>query len=200
MTTIEESGIQFSFGKRWAVRKYDTHTYYRGMSGLGMKGIDFIGVLDGRTVYLIEVKNFERIPQLHLERTKDKLEGHSSYIILNFIEKVENTQEGIAAIDQYLSRKHYLKILFQLSLRWKYTTWLLRQERLFWMLVAHYIRCNKVVTVFYIQLPKGFESYYESLYLDIQQQNSTYQMLLMPNFNQLEDVTVTMPSVPLTPI
>ncbi|NJL76158.1 MAG: hypothetical protein HC892_15215 [Saprospiraceae bacterium] len=129
MTIIEESGIQFNFGRRWTIRKYDTHTYYRGMSGLGMKAIDFVGVLDGQTVYLIEVKNFERIPRLHVERTKEKLEGHPSYIVLNFVEKVENTQKGIAVIAQYLSRKYYLSVLFQLSLRWKYTTWLLRQER-----------------------------------------------------------------------
>jgi len=57
---FEESGLAFTFGERWQVGKLDEHRdYRRGLGTLeGSKAVDFLGILDGRELYLIEVKNF----------------------------------------------------------------------------------------------------------------------------------------------
>ena len=59
MNTFIESGLTFSFSKRWKVLKYDKHRFYRYLSGSGFKGVDFIGVLDEKQLVLIEVKNYK---------------------------------------------------------------------------------------------------------------------------------------------
>ena len=40
-----ESDLQFYFPDHWAVREYDNHRFYKNLSGLGLKGLDFL-VLD----------------------------------------------------------------------------------------------------------------------------------------------------------
>jgi hypothetical protein len=73
LTTFEEGAIRFDFGARWVVEKWDASTVYtRGVHTLngaltdaggdvrreGTKAIDFVGVLDAVTLYLIEVEDF----------------------------------------------------------------------------------------------------------------------------------------------
>jgi len=60
MTRIEEGDLAFDFGDRWRVFKLDEHRDYRERVGKleGTKAVDFLGVLDERELYLIEVKDF----------------------------------------------------------------------------------------------------------------------------------------------
>lgn len=73
MATFEEGTIRFAFGGRWVVEKWDASAVYtRGVGTLGgaltgadgearhegTKAVDFVGVLDGDTLYLLEVKDF----------------------------------------------------------------------------------------------------------------------------------------------
>ncbi len=56
--TFSESDICFRFGPEWVVYRYDTHRYYRSWNGVGLKGMDFIGILDEGTLVVMEVKTF----------------------------------------------------------------------------------------------------------------------------------------------
>jgi hypothetical protein len=60
MTRFEEESLAFDFGERWQVTKYDATEDYRHRLEIinGTKAVDFVGVLDGRKLYLIEVKDF----------------------------------------------------------------------------------------------------------------------------------------------
>jgi hypothetical protein len=73
MATILEKQIAFDFGDRWQVEKWDKcRVYVDGIGKLngtlsgeageqrheGTKAVDMIGVLDGKTLYLFEVKDF----------------------------------------------------------------------------------------------------------------------------------------------
>lgn len=59
---VFEGNLQFEFDERWAVPilEWDKHAAYRrGIKEAGnSKAVDFIGVYDGRLVYLIEVKDY----------------------------------------------------------------------------------------------------------------------------------------------
>jgi hypothetical protein len=73
VSTLTEGRIRFDFGARWHVEKWDACAVYTGgigkLSGAltdgsgavrteGTKAVDFVGVLDGEKLYLIEVKDF----------------------------------------------------------------------------------------------------------------------------------------------
>ncbi|KHD07682.1 hypothetical protein PN36_03325 [Candidatus Thiomargarita nelsonii] len=71
MTRIEEGSLAFEFGERWCVFKLDEHRDYRGRIGKlsETKAVDFIGILDDKTLYFIEVKDFRS----HRIANKDRL-------------------------------------------------------------------------------------------------------------------------------
>jgi hypothetical protein len=71
MTRIEEGSLAFDFGSRWQVFKFDSHRDYQKMKDLleGTKAIDFLGILDHKELYLIEVKDFRE----HSIETKVRL-------------------------------------------------------------------------------------------------------------------------------
>ena len=71
MNQFEESRLRFEFGERWRVFKFDTHPYYRTqMKRLDdTKAIDFLGILDSKELYFIEVKNY----RAYRIESKDKL-------------------------------------------------------------------------------------------------------------------------------
>ncbi len=71
MKRIEEEYLAFDFGERWKVFKFDDHRDYQRMKDTleGTKAIDFLGVLDKKELYLIEVKDFRQ----HRIETRDRL-------------------------------------------------------------------------------------------------------------------------------
>lgn len=71
MIPMEESDLAFEFGSRWQLVKFDEHRDYQKMKDIleGTRAIDFLGILDNKELYLIEVKNFRK----HRIETKDRL-------------------------------------------------------------------------------------------------------------------------------
>ncbi|GBC60186.1 hypothetical protein DENIS_1137 [Desulfonema ishimotonii] len=71
MTPIDEGALSFEFGEKWQVFKLDDHSYYRkGFEKLdGTKAVDFLGILNKKALYFIEVKDFRG----HRIENKDRL-------------------------------------------------------------------------------------------------------------------------------
>lgn len=59
MTRFKEGFLDFVFGERWQILKLDEHKDYRLRIGKleSTKAVDFIGILDQKELYLIEVKD-----------------------------------------------------------------------------------------------------------------------------------------------
>lgn len=55
---FEESRLRICFDKTWRVLIFDKTEWFRHLTGMGFKGVDFIGLRDEK-VFLIEVKNFQ---------------------------------------------------------------------------------------------------------------------------------------------
>lgn len=74
MTSFKEEYLQFEFGSRWEVIKLDEHPGYRqGIEKLDYtKAVDFLALLDGRTLCFFEVKDFR---QYRIENQKRMASG-----------------------------------------------------------------------------------------------------------------------------
>ncbi len=92
-----ESGLSISFSfSLWKIRQYDLHTYYKGMSGRGLKGADFVGLYKKDRLVIIEVKNY---------RYDSTLPPDTEKVVDEMYRKTEDTLIGLDAIRQMLERK-----------------------------------------------------------------------------------------------
>ena len=110
-----ESGLHFRFGEEWVIKKYDAHRFYQGLSGSGLKGVDFLGIL-GEGLFLFEIKNFRRRRQWQEENPLEAVLDHPSEFAENIAYKVEDTLLAIDAIWQYYNRKWLFRRLLPVVL------------------------------------------------------------------------------------
>lgn len=103
---FSESGLRFTFSREfWQVRRYDSHTYFRGLSGAGLKGVDFIGIYKNQELVLIEVKNYQtgvdgrRSAFIHARLSDPQA------LAAALVAKMRDTLRAIGIIQQYLQRK-----------------------------------------------------------------------------------------------
>ena len=99
-----ESGLHFRFGEGWVIKKYDAHRFYQGLSGSGLKGVDFLGIL-GEELYLFEVKNFRRRHDWQADNPLNTVLAQPAAFTESMAYKVEDTLLAIDAIWQYYHRK-----------------------------------------------------------------------------------------------
>ena len=72
MPRFEEGSLAFDFDDEWRILKLDEHRDYRQQIERlveGTKAVDFLGILNERELYLIEVKDFRG----HRIETRDRL-------------------------------------------------------------------------------------------------------------------------------
>ena len=100
---FEESRILFEFGNSWDIVAFDKTKFYKTISGLGVKGVDFLGIYENR-LYFIEVKNFTQYNEID-ESTFD-FKAFRTKIIIKF----EDSQRAIRLIHRHYSRKWWHKI------------------------------------------------------------------------------------------
>lgn len=127
---FRESGLVFQFDNHWVIEKYDTHRFYKTLSGAGLKGVDFLGFYEEKLI-LIEVKNY-RI------RYHDK----PPVAIYNILEnpdllkekvrrKAKDTIQALRVINKYYERKTFprlFKPIYQLLKNTRFYT----KTPLFW--------------------------------------------------------------------
>ncbi|MEM1123114.1 MAG: hypothetical protein AAGJ18_21910 [Bacteroidota bacterium] len=101
---FQESGLLFTFSeKTWDVLQYDTHKYYKILSGVGLKGVDFLGIYQKRQVVFWEVKHFRSpISKDHKFELSPDFEGQ-------IVGKLVDSIRAIRVIHQYLERKWWYR-------------------------------------------------------------------------------------------
>lgn len=121
MPTLQESGLQFTFTPDWIVKRFDKHRYYKWLSGVGIKGVDFIGIYKGQQLFLIEVKNYRRRNERQLP---EHLIPDSSALGQAFADKILDSLQVIQTIIGYLKRRWWYamahKIVSQLPSRYRW--------------------------------------------------------------------------------
>ncbi len=89
----KERRLQFEFSDEWTVIKYDEHVdYTKGIHGLHeTHAVDFIALLDSKTLYFIEVKDFRG----HEPENRKRIT--SGALAIQVGQKVRDTIAGIVA-------------------------------------------------------------------------------------------------------
>ena len=101
-----ESDLCFFFDAAyWQVRKYDAHTYFRGFSGLGLKGVDFVAIYADRLLVLLEVKNYTWRARPFREKNVRQSLQEPAQIAAAVVQKMEDTQLALRAIQEHYRRK-----------------------------------------------------------------------------------------------
>lgn len=100
---IQREGNQsIAFPSSWGVIKLDGHKYYRRISGLGIKAVDYIAVDAEWGLYLIELKDYSR-HNTHLDPIA---------LNLQLAQKKEGSIKVIKVINEALKRQLYYRIIF----------------------------------------------------------------------------------------
>lgn len=150
MRSFTESGLKFTFNKDWVVKKYDSHRYYKGLSGMGLKGIDFIALnLRENLVAFFEVKNYRTRfhqntgePILPEPKPADAL-AHS------LSAKVSDTLLALDAIITYYRKSFLYRWLQPLYLKLPFYV----GDRFFWTKVENCIYVHEnLVYVLWVEL------------------------------------------------
>ena len=111
---LHESDLVFAFDDAiWQIKKYDDHPYYKKFSGVGLKGVDFIGLYKQKKVVFIEVKNFRAKHPTREEPFKVLTETKT---FINHIgDKLEDTFRAVTAINAYFKKKWW----YRFFLKWE---------------------------------------------------------------------------------
>ncbi|MFK7935797.1 MAG: hypothetical protein AB8G22_19950 [Saprospiraceae bacterium] len=131
---FQESDLEFKFSDRWLIKSFDDHPFYKILAGQGLKGVDFVGILNYDTVVLIEVKNYKiRLPTSP-PAIQEKIAGEHPAIIKTLQQKASDTQRVLRIIRKYYKRRPWLRPLhfllkkmpldYQLSIEWQFWLWL----------------------------------------------------------------------------
>ncbi len=97
-----ESRLTFHFDPReWAVRRYDAHTYFQGLAGAGLRGVDFVALWRRQYLVLIEVKNYADPRAVRPGKAE----------LIQVLEaKFMDTLQGLSTIEAMLERKWFFRI------------------------------------------------------------------------------------------
>lgn len=110
-----ESDLLLHFDDALRVRKFDDSRYFQILSGLGLKGVDFIAIDSNNRLYLIEVKNFKKRAKSPVPPDTYDLIGDFPPLQDHFVRKIQDSCQLIEVIYKYLHRKWWLKIAISLG-------------------------------------------------------------------------------------
>ncbi len=157
MKIFSESGLTFKFPENWLVFKYDKHRFYKGLSGQGLRAVDFLAIKNLEKLVLIEVKNFEdRFEKDGVNPTHYFFENQESFFDA-FVDKFEDSVRGIQIIHKYYQRKWWFRKLAIPFSRQCSKKWWVRFEWGIWLLAHELSQKEAIQQVVSIHWDKGFE-------------------------------------------
>lgn len=155
-TTFTESDLRFTFSDKWIIKAYDEHPFYKSLAGHGLKGVDFIGLLNHETVVLIEVKNYKiRFPSA-LPPIQNKITGDHPRIVQTMIRKAKDTKRAVRVIRKYHERQWWLRP-FSFLVKMLPLHWQLKIEWNFWMTIEQKLKVDDYVLVLWMELEKEYK-------------------------------------------
>jgi hypothetical protein len=128
---FEESGLLFTFSDAWDVRAFDDHRYYRWLSGRGLRGVDFIGLHQGKLV-LIEVKNFRRREGMSTTDAFQAVREDPASFAMKLVGKVNGSLEIVQAVNDAHRRRWWFPLFLRLPDPWKQRF----PQRYFWYVTS----------------------------------------------------------------
>lgn len=154
-----ESGIQLTFDRGWVVKRYDQHTYFQGLSGVGLKGVDFIGIWEKRELLLLEIKNYRRRPGITANPIEPYL-NQPELLVETFADKVLDTLKAIETIVAYYQRSWFYRLVYPVLTRLPTSP----AERVFWTHAYDiFTRRKRLLLVFWMELDPDQKAFFDLL-------------------------------------
>lgn len=158
---FHESAIDFFFPSSWAVRKYDDHRFYQGLSGYGLKAVDFVMLLPDGRLCLMEVKNYfprtDERGKVHLVARKK-----AKSLAESLAKKYADSSRAIGIIQRYYQSKWYYRWRYALG---QYLPFGYRADVLFWGEAARRMRGDlPVLILLWLETPSQAKRYRTKLY------------------------------------
>lgn len=97
--------MSFVFNQNWLVRPYDKHTFFQGLSGAGLKGVDFLGMHNRDHLVLMEVKNYLPDPDGRRYRQISQRLAAPEAIGASLASKMQDTLRAIDLIHRYFQTR-----------------------------------------------------------------------------------------------
>ncbi len=137
-TYFEESEHNFTFSTDWEILKYDSHPFYKIVSGRSFSGVDFAGFHKDK-LYLIEIKNFYQYGKTgDIENVDEFCEEMK--------EKFLDTLDLIRIIQKYFQRKWSYRLFCRLVMSYPN----LNKTWWFWTMMADRVENDAFVFVLLI--------------------------------------------------
>jgi len=97
-----EGQQRISFPQTWQIIKLDEHKYYKRISGLGVKAVDFLAIDPDWGLYLIELKDYPAPAHIPTPEAQDKM----------LAEKLNGSIKLIKTANAALRRQWYYRYIF----------------------------------------------------------------------------------------
>lgn len=155
----KESDLNISFDPSWRVKKFDASRYFKLLSGLGLKGVDFIALDKSGQLFLIEVKNYKKRLKSPVDPDISDLIGKSPNLKNHFVQKVEDSCQLLEVIYKYLNRKWFYRLMF----KYRHTipkAWIENSEWTFWFDANHLLaNPNNLNCVLLLELERAYPTF-----------------------------------------
>lgn len=158
---FQESDLIFDISPSWVVRKYDEHTFFRGLSGYGLKGVDFVALLPDGRLGLIEVKNYH--PRLKEDGSLHPIKRKkAAKLAASLAHKYHDTLRAIRVIQLYYRRKWYYRLRYALFFPFEKAA---NSDLYFWHEAAKRAQSGLPVTIIlWLETPKAAKTYRTKIY------------------------------------
>lgn len=161
MTTFEESDLVFTFDRSWVVKRYDSHRYYKGLSGVGLKGIDFIALnIKENLAVFFEVKNFRTRYHRDTGKPIRPILKPPETLAQSLSEKVSDTLSAVDAVITYYRKSFLYRWFLPFILRAPFYHY----DRFFWTKVGSCIRDHHhLQVILWVELEDIDNQYFKCL-------------------------------------
>lgn len=104
--------MSFVFNQNWLVHPYDKHTYFQGLSGAGLKGVDFLGIHNREHLVLMEVKNYRPDPDGRRNRQIAQRLAAPEAIGVSLASKMLDTLRAIDLVHRYFQTQLGYRLVY----------------------------------------------------------------------------------------
>ncbi|MEZ5040480.1 MAG: hypothetical protein R2828_11320 [Saprospiraceae bacterium] len=161
MKTFEESDLIFSFDRSWVVKKYDSHRYYKGLSGVGLKGVDFIALnIKENLAVFFEVKNYRTRYHRDTGKPIRPIPKPPEALAQSLSDKVSDTLSAVDAVITYYRKSFLYRWFLPFIIRSPFYHY----DRFFWTKVGRCIRDHhQLQVILWVELEEVDNVYFKCL-------------------------------------
>lgn len=159
------------------MKRFDAHRFYKSVAGLGLKGVDFIGIYRGEKLVLIEVKNYvDRFVSDGRDPSKEFMDAPTAYLSKVAL-KFRDSLKLVSIIQKYYQRQWWYRQCENYIFPKLSAQKLLLFESGFWYLAAHALTvANALELVLWLEVDHVVANDYQKFQKILREEASKYEI------------------------